>query len=116
MSLALLPESPPPASPSASESTSSRSGTSARDALVFLLRRVSITDGRVFLGTFVGTDVLLNLLLVSAHEFRPGAPPRTPDYSNERFVGQVMLPWRHVRKVEAEGKPEDNMRVDDMFT
>jgi hypothetical protein len=77
---------------------------------------VCIADGRVFLGTFVGTHAQLNLLLVSAHEFRPGAPPRTPDYPNGRFVGQVMLPWRHVRKVEAEGKPEDNMRVDDLFT
>jgi small nuclear ribonucleoprotein (snRNP)-like protein len=116
-----LDSPPPPASPS-SESVSTRSETStgarsARGALALLLRRglrVSIADGRVFLGTFVGTDAQLNLLLVSAHEFRPGAPALTPEYPNGRFVGQIMLPWRHVRKVEAEGKVEDEL--DGLYT
>jgi hypothetical protein len=48
----------------------------------------------VFIGTFMGTDQLLNIILVNTEEYILG---------NEasRFVGQVMLPWRLVLHVEA---------------
>ena len=64
--------------------------------------RVTVTDGRIFLGTFVGTDSELNILLLNTDEFRLG-PNENP---NGRFVGQVMIPWRLVNKVEARLSPQ----------
>ena len=71
--------------------------------------RVTVTDGRIFLGTFVGTDSELNILLLNTDEFRLG-PNENP---NGRFVGQVMIPWRLVNKVEARLSPQS---PDGMFT
>ena len=71
--------------------------------------RVTVTDGRIFLGTFVGTDRELNILLLNTDEFRLG-PNENP---NGRFVGQVMIPWRLVNKVEARLHPHS---PDGMFT
>jgi len=69
---------------------------------------VTIDDGRIFMGTFVGTDKQLNVLLVNTEEFRIG-PDAVDGNPNGRFVGQVMIPWRLVCKVEAplgrEGAP-----------
>ncbi|KAF8971360.1 hypothetical protein BDZ97DRAFT_1643095, partial [Flammula alnicola] len=61
------------------------------------LLRITVTDGRVFLGTFAGTDKPLNIILINAEEYRVG-PGQDPD---GRYVGQVMLPWKVVVKVEA---------------
>jgi N-alpha-acetyltransferase 38, NatC auxiliary subunit len=71
--------------------------------------RVTVTDGRIFLGTFVGTDSELNILLLNTDEFRLG-PNENP---NGRFVGQVMIPWRLVKTVEARLSPQS---PDGMFT
>ncbi|KAI0056802.1 hypothetical protein BV25DRAFT_1775689, partial [Artomyces pyxidatus] len=70
--------------------------------LKFLLRstlRISVSDGRIFIGTFVGTDKALNLLLVNTDEFRLG-PRENP---GGRYVGQIMVPWRLVVRVEMDG-------------
>ena len=32
--------------------------------------RISISDGRIFIGTFAGTDKLLNIILTNAEEYR----------------------------------------------
>lgn len=71
--------------------------------------RVAICDGRVFLGTFAGTDKQLNVLLLNADEFR-FAPPRhaNPD---GRYVGLVLVPWRLVVRVEA-AKAAEEREVD----
>ncbi|KDR68684.1 hypothetical protein GALMADRAFT_46514, partial [Galerina marginata CBS 339.88] len=61
------------------------------------LLRICTTDGRVFIGTFAGTDKPLNIILVNAEEYRVG-PGQDED---GRFVGQVMLPWKVIVKVEA---------------
>ncbi|TEB26326.1 hypothetical protein FA13DRAFT_1576845, partial [Coprinellus micaceus] len=58
--------------------------------------RISIGDGRIFLGTFAGTDKPLNLLLANAEEYRIGVTE-----VEGRYVGQVLIPWRLVTKVEA---------------
>ncbi|KAK0444939.1 uncharacterized protein EV420DRAFT_1277254 [Desarmillaria tabescens] len=58
--------------------------------------RITVTDGRVFIGSFAGTDKPLNILLVNTEEFRIG-PDENPD---GRFVGQIMVPWHLVVKVE----------------
>ncbi|KAI0069975.1 hypothetical protein K474DRAFT_1670548 [Panus rudis PR-1116 ss-1] len=61
--------------------------------------RITITDGRIFLGTFAGTDKHLNLLLVNTDEFR-FTPPHYAN-PNGRFVGLVMIPRRLIVKIEA---------------
>jgi N-alpha-acetyltransferase 38, NatC auxiliary subunit len=76
---------------------------SALHVLKSLLRktlRVTIDDGRIFLGTFAGTDKDLNVILVSTSEFRSGEG-ENPD---GRFVGQVMIPWRFVVTTEVQGR------------
>ena len=78
--------------------------TPAVNALRSLLRqtlRITILDGRIFLGTFAGTDKLLNVLLVSTDEFV--LPQASRAYANPdgRFVGLVQIPWRLVVKIEA---------------
>ena len=80
--------------------------TPAVRALRSLLRqtlRVTILDGRVFLGTFAGTDKLLNILLVNTDEFVTPANARAYARANPdgRFVGLVQIPWRLVVRVEA---------------
>ncbi|KAI1790456.1 hypothetical protein LXA43DRAFT_505417 [Ganoderma leucocontextum] len=72
------------------------------EQLKVLLRktlRVSVTDGRVFLGTFAGTDKQLNILLINTDEYRLG-PDAGSDGLDGRYVGQVMIPWRLVVRVE----------------
>jgi len=69
--------------------------------------RVTSTDGRIFLGTFAGTDKLLNIILVNAEEYREAAPEQdAPD--GGRYVGQIMIPWRMARKVEAQNVRQRN--------
>jgi hypothetical protein len=56
----------------------------------------------VFVGTFAGADQLLNVILVNAEEYcmDQGANP------NGRYVGQIMVPWRLIGKVEAKNDPQ----------
>ncbi|KAG1746840.1 hypothetical protein EDB19DRAFT_328693 [Suillus lakei] len=96
-------------SPSMSPSGTDQSTCPSIAALKSLLTttlRITTSDNRVFIGTFMGTDQLLNIILVNTEEYILG---------NEasRFVGQVMLPWRLVLHVEAydqqkNGKVKDN--------
>lgn len=67
--------------------------------------RITINDGRVFIGTFAGTDQPLNLLLLNTEEYNMG-PDANPD---GRYVGQVLIPWRLVVKVEGEGTKQDRL-------
>lgn len=62
--------------------------------------RISINDGRVFLGTFAGTDKPLNILLTNAEEYRIGMGQMLEG----RFVGQILIPWKLVTKVEAQAQ------------
>ncbi|KAJ7871320.1 hypothetical protein B0H13DRAFT_1634276 [Mycena leptocephala] len=60
--------------------------------------RVTVTDGRIFIGSFAGTDQPLNILLLNTDEFRLG-PDENPD---GRYVGQILIPWRLVVKAEVQ--------------
>ncbi|KAG6816418.1 hypothetical protein H0H87_006155 [Tephrocybe sp. NHM501043] len=87
----------------------SHASLSALDRLEDLLQqvlRVTITDGRIFLGTFAGTDQPLNLLLVNAEEFRLG----TEENPDGRYIGQIVIPWKLVVKVEAETQKEGRLK------
>ena len=68
-------------------------------ALLRATLRVTVADGRVFVGTFAGTDKQLNVILVGTDEYRV-APDAGPEWSS-RYVGQVMVPWRLIQRVEA---------------
>ncbi len=57
--------------------------------------RIIIDDNRAFIGTFVGTDKSLNILLLNTEEFRLSADANPAG----RYVGQVMIPWRLIRSV-----------------
>lgn len=57
--------------------------------------RVIINDNRAFVGTFVGTDKSLNILLLNTEEFRLDAGQNTAG----RYVGQVMIPWRIIQNI-----------------
>jgi len=71
--------------------------------------RITITDGRIFLGTFVGTDSLLNVLLINTEEFRRGPE----ENQNGRYIGQVLIPWKLVVNAEASGQQEPD-EVDEL--
>jgi len=57
--------------------------------------RVIVNDNRAFVGTFVGTDKSLNILLLNTEEFRLDAGEDTAG----RYVGQVMIPWRIIQAI-----------------
>ncbi|PSS37323.1 hypothetical protein PHLCEN_2v800 [Hermanssonia centrifuga] len=86
--------------------------TPAIQSLKSLLRqslRITILDGRIFLGTFAGTDKQLNILLINTDEFR--LAPRQHINPDGRFVGLVLIPWRLVVKVEVH-KPQGDDAAD----
>ncbi|KAF9040602.1 hypothetical protein BJ165DRAFT_1317280, partial [Panaeolus papilionaceus] len=64
-------------------------------ALLRQILRITTTDGRIFIGTFAGTDKPLNIILVNTDEYRIG------QQGDGRYVGQVMFPWKVITKVEA---------------
>jgi small nuclear ribonucleoprotein (snRNP)-like protein len=61
--------------------------------------RITITDGRIFIGNFACTDKDLNVVLTSSYEF-PVGYQNDHLVENGRFVGMLMFPWRHVVRVE----------------
>ena len=67
--------------------------------------RIITHDDRAFIGTFVGTDKSLNILLVSTEEFRlsPGE-----ENSSGRYVGQVMVPWRLIESIGLQVSNDSN--------
>ncbi|RUS30493.1 hypothetical protein BC938DRAFT_479309 [Jimgerdemannia flammicorona] len=58
-----------------------------------LKARVHASDGRVFLGTFVCTDKERNVILAHTEEFSG---------QEKRQVGLVMIPGKHLVKIEIE--------------
>lgn len=74
-----------------------------RDLLQKIIR-VTISDGRIFIGSFAGTDQPLNILVTNTEEYRPGLE----NGADGRYVGQVVIPWRLVKKVEVEGAKGNN--------
>ncbi|KAI9490436.1 hypothetical protein BDB00DRAFT_555608 [Zychaea mexicana] len=61
--------------------------------------RITITDGRVFVGTFVCIDKQKNIIIAHSKEFRG---------DENRLVGLVMIPGKHLVKVEAEDLDDDD--------
>ncbi|KZT61869.1 hypothetical protein CALCODRAFT_446873 [Calocera cornea HHB12733] len=90
----------------------SLSGTTSTASAVDELRstlsanyRVSINDGRVFMGTFACIDKEKNMVLINADEYR-FEEGRWMD----RYVGMIMLPWEIVKTCECMlGNADDNL-------
>jgi small nuclear ribonucleoprotein (snRNP)-like protein len=95
-----MPESSSPTSPVPTPSQTQSTPTAIEQVRSLLqhILRVSIRDGRVFVGTFVGTDKPLNIILINADEYRS-----SQSGESGRYVGQIMIPWRLILKVEARG-------------
>jgi small nuclear ribonucleoprotein (snRNP)-like protein len=67
--------------------------------------RIITQDDRAFVGTFVGTDKSLNILLVNTEEYRfdPG------ENTDGRYVGQVMVPWRLIQSIGLQVTSDSNV-------
>ena len=64
--------------------------------------RITTVDSRVFMGIFAGTDKPLNIILINAEEYRIFQNPgqKVEVIEGGRYVGQVLLPWKMIVKVE----------------
>ncbi|KAJ8079545.1 hypothetical protein PM082_011132 [Marasmius tenuissimus] len=101
-----------------------KSITSLRSLLNQFLR-ISIADGRILLGSFLGTDQALNLLLMNTEEFRllkvdgrtaqstllsdwDGRLSEGMELENPsgRYIGQIVVPWKHIVKIEVHGRED----------
>ncbi|QRV93937.1 LSM domain-containing protein [Ceratobasidium sp. AG-Ba] len=88
-----------------------------RDLQSLLARtlRISIQDGRSFVGTFACVDREKNIVLSSTEEYPRPAPDST---DGPRFIGLIMVPWRWVVQVELEVNSDDLQAsyLDDEYT
>ncbi|CAO2647148.1 Nn.00g080700.m01.CDS01 [Neocucurbitaria sp. VM-36] len=76
--------------------------------------RIHASDGRVFGGQMKCTDKDRNIILALAHEYRaPSAEtirkaveesgiPSAPVPWNSRYVGLIVVPGQHIKKIELE--------------
>lgn len=64
--------------------------------------RITTVDSRIFMGIFAGTDKPLNIILINAEEYRISQNPgeKVEVVEDGRYVGQVLLPWKMIVKVE----------------
>ncbi|KIO31146.1 hypothetical protein M407DRAFT_68321 [Tulasnella calospora MUT 4182] len=60
-----------------------------------LTYRITIQDGRIFLGNFACIDKQKNMILSNTYEYRANEP-------KGRYVGLIMIPWRWVVKAEVQ--------------
>ncbi|KAG8903335.1 hypothetical protein FRC00_000145, partial [Tulasnella sp. 408] len=60
-----------------------------------LTYRITIQDGRIFIGNFACIDKQKNMILSNTEEYRANEP-------KGRYVGLIMIPWRWVVKAEVE--------------
>ena len=82
--------------------------------------RITTVDSRIFMGIFAGTDKPLNIILINAEEYRILQNPGQKVEVNEdgRYVGQVLLPWKMIAKIEvheSDDVPKKNDRRDNSY-
>ncbi|KAJ3998838.1 hypothetical protein F5050DRAFT_1566317 [Lentinula boryana] len=78
--------------------------------------RITVADGRIFLGSFIGTDQPMNILLTDTQELRLESPATGDNREDNelcsgRFVGQVLIPWKIVRKIEVQEPTQSQQRT-----
>ena len=84
---------------------------SALDSLRSILQqvlRITTVDSRIFMGIFAGTDKPLNIILINAEEYRisQNSGQKAEVIDDGRYVGQVLLPWKMIEKVEVHEKDD----------
>ncbi|KAG2023691.1 hypothetical protein CC2G_001318 [Coprinopsis cinerea AmutBmut pab1-1] len=104
---------PPPALSSSSDTTLINNKFERLRSLLQQVLRITAKDGRVFLGTFAGTDKSLNVLLINTEEY--SVRVEGSDVYEGRFVGQVLVPWKEVVKVEVQTSNEPTACRDGIY-
>lgn len=82
------------------------------ESLFRQILRVTVSDGRIFIGTFAGTDQPLNILLMNSEEYRVGSG----ENMDGRYVGQIVIPWKLIVKVEGEASKRHDTRSQNMVS
>ena len=82
--------------------------------------RITTVDSRIFMGIFAGTDKPLNIILINAEEYRilQNSGQKVEVNEDGRYVGQVLLPWKMIAKIEVhenDDVPKKNDRRDNSY-
>jgi hypothetical protein len=69
------------------------------------------------MGIFAGTDKPLNIILINAEEYRISQNPgqKVEVIEASRYVGQVLLPWKMIVKVEVHEGDDGIDKVDNTY-
>uniref|UniRef100_A0A6M2DCG5 Putative u1 snrnp component n=1 Tax=Xenopsylla cheopis TaxID=163159 RepID=A0A6M2DCG5_XENCH len=70
--------------------------------------RIKMTDGRVLYGTFACTDRDGNIILASCSEYLS----EHSDPSEERVLGLIMVPGRHIVSIQVDDMSEPRKLLD----
>lgn len=74
-------------------------GRAKLESWLYRTLRIQLTDGRILIGNFLCTDSDANVILGMCME-------DTEKGGEERILGLVMVPGRHIVKMEMEGQPK----------
>lgn len=74
--------------------------------------RITTIDSRIFIGTFAGTDKPLNIILINAEEYRVSQGGPEQKVEDGRYVGQVLVPWKMIVKVEVHERNDAQKKVE----
>lgn len=75
--------------------------------------RVTITDSRMLIGTFLAFDKHMNLVLSDTEEYTKIKSKKTgePDKEKKRSLGLVLLRGENIVSMSAESPPSQNVRI-----